>query len=231
MPKVKIYSASACPFAQRSRLVLLEKGVDFELIEIDLQNKPDWFGEVSPYGKVPVIQFGDDRIWESTIINEYLEEVVPEPPLMPGAAGLRAIARIWIDFANTKFTTAFYKLLLSQELEKQQEWEEELQQHFRLMEMEGLRKLSEAGPYWLGESLSLVDLAFYPWFERLPALEYYRGVAIPVECFRLREWWMVMQLRDSVQATIQSAEFHIEQYAKYANNSASGVTAQELRRY
>jgi glutathione S-transferase len=227
MFKVEIYSARVCPYAQRTRLALLEKGVSFDLVEIDLQNKPDWFAAMSPYGKVPVIKCGNDRVWESAIINEYLEEVFPEPPLMPREPGLRAIARIWIDFANTKFTVAFYKLLASQEIEQQQEWETELQRLFRFIEMEGLRKLSEAGPYWLGESLSLIDLAFYPWFERLPALEYYRGIAIPANCFRLREWWLAMQLRDSVRETKQPTEFHIEQYAKYANNTAQTAIAKE----
>jgi glutathione S-transferase len=55
MAEVEIYSASVCPYAHRTRLALLEKGVDFKLTEIDLQNKPEWFADVSPYGKVPVI--------------------------------------------------------------------------------------------------------------------------------------------------------------------------------
>jgi glutathione S-transferase len=231
MSRVEIFSAKVCPYAQRSRLVLLEKGVDFELVEIDLQSKPDWFTKISPYGKVPLIRYGSDRVWESTVINEYLEEVFPEPPLMPLGAGQRAIARIWIDFANTKFTPAFYKLLLSQEPKKQQEWAEELIQHFHFMEREGLGARSHSGPYWFGDNLSLVDVAFYPWFERLPALDHYRGVALPANCPRLREWWIAMQLRDSVRQTAESAEFHVDNYAKYASNSATGVTAQELRRY
>lgn len=61
MAKGEIYSASVCPFAQRSRMVLLEKGVDFELTEINLQEKPVWFAEISPQGKVPVLKQGGDR--------------------------------------------------------------------------------------------------------------------------------------------------------------------------
>ena len=231
MPKVEIFSAHVCPYAQRTRLVLLEKGIPFDLVEIDLKQKPDWFGEISPYGKVPVIRYGDDRVWESAVINEYLEEVFPEPALMPKGARQRAIARIWVDFANTKFAPAFYKLLLSQEAEKQQEWADELHRHFQFMEREGLGKLAKTGPYWFGEALSLVDVAFYPWFERLPAVDHYRGVALPADCPRLREWWVAMQLRDSVRQTAQPASFHVENYAKYSTNTAAGVTAQELRRY
>ena len=97
MAEVEIYSSTVCPYAHRTRLTLLEKGIDFKLTEIDLENKPDWFSEISPSGKVPVIKHKNDRVWESTIINEYLDEVFPTPPLMPLDSGRRAIARIWID--------------------------------------------------------------------------------------------------------------------------------------
>ena len=120
---------------------------------------------------------------------------------------------------------------MSQEADQQKQWEEELYRHFRFMEMEGLAKLSHNGPYWLGDSVSLVDLSFYPWFERLPAVEYYRGVFLPVDCLRLREWWVAMQMRESVRSTAQPADFHIRNYVKYASNTATGVTAQEIRRY
>lgn len=103
MAEIEIYSATVCPFAQRSRLALLEKGIDFKLIEIDLQNKPEGFTDISPYGKVPAIKHGNDRVWESAIINEYLDEVFPEPSLMPRDPIGKALARIWIDFANTRF--------------------------------------------------------------------------------------------------------------------------------
>lgn len=230
MPPIQIFSANGCPYAQRTRLTLLEKGIPFDLTEIDLQNKPDWFLEVSPYGKVPVIKHGENRVWESAVVNEYLDEVFPEPPLLPREPGKRAIARIWIDFANTKFTTAFYKLLLSQEADKQQEWAAELRKHLLFIETEGLQKLSD-GPFWFGETLSLVDLTYYPWFERWPALEHYRGVTLPEECDRLRQWLAAMQARPSIQQTASPADYHIEQYAKYASNTASGTTAQEIRKY
>ncbi len=76
---------------------MLEKGIDFTPIEIDLQKKPDGFTQISRYGKVPAIKHGDVEIYESAIINEYLDEVFPEPPLLPKDPGAKAIARIWID--------------------------------------------------------------------------------------------------------------------------------------
>jgi glutaredoxin len=76
MTEIEIYSAVLCPFAYRSRLTLSEKKVPFKLIEIDLQNKPANFGEISPFGKVPVLKHGKHRVWESA-------EGVTKGPRMP----------------------------------------------------------------------------------------------------------------------------------------------------
>ena len=104
---VKLYSARACPFAHRTRLVLSHKHVDFEVVEIDLQNKPEWFARnVSGYGKVPAIEHDGNHLWESAVVNEYLDEVFPRPPLLPAQPGRRALARLWIDYANTRFAPA-----------------------------------------------------------------------------------------------------------------------------
>lgn len=115
--KVTIYSATGCLYAHRTRLALRQLGINFSLTEIDLEHKPDWFTEISPYSKVSVIKHGKNRAWESPIINEYLNEVFPTPPLMPTDPG-QTVARIWIDFVNVNVPT-FYKLLLNQEQEKQ----------------------------------------------------------------------------------------------------------------
>lgn len=226
---IKLYSASVCPFAHRTRLTLLEKGLDFQLIEIDLNNKPDWFSEISPYGKVPVIKHDNNCIWESAIINEYIDEAFPDISLMPKTASDRAFARIWIDFANTKLVPVFYKMLLEQDPEKQTKWKNQFREHLNFMETEGMRKLSENGDYWLGDHLSLVDLTFYPWFERFCILEHYRSVFLPQTCSFLQHWWRTMSERDSVQNIKNASEFYIAQYQKYANNTVNSVTAQEMR--
>ena len=104
MLEVEVISSSTCPFVQRTRMVLLEKQIQFTLTEIDLDNKPDGFTEISPYGKVPVVRHGKTVIFESAIINEYIEEVFPDRPLLPDTPEGRAQAKIWIDFANVRFT-------------------------------------------------------------------------------------------------------------------------------
>src|SRR5262245_24277899 len=99
---IRLYSAFYCPFALRTRFVLKEKGLAYEHTEIDPKNKPADFHTISPYGKVPVLLDDETRVYESAIINEYLDEAYPAPPLMPKEPARRAYVRIWIDFANSR---------------------------------------------------------------------------------------------------------------------------------
>jgi len=227
MAQVDIVSAGTCPFAQRTRMVLLEKRVDFSLTEIDLDAKPDWFLEISPYAKVPVIRHGGTIVWESAVINEYLEEVYPEPALLPRDPVRRAQARIWIDFANTRMVPHVYKLMLRQDEEGQALHRRRLTEAVLAME-QGLRDLS-SGPYWLGAEPSLVDFTFFPHVQRFVALEHYRGFTIPPHCERLLQWRETMFGRPSVQATRAPDAVLIRNWAKYADDTGTGVTAQEMR--
>ncbi|GAB4372466.1 MAG: glutathione S-transferase family protein [Elainellaceae cyanobacterium] len=216
MTEIEIYSAALCPFAHRSRLTLLEKGVPFKLIEIDLQNKPDNFSDISPYGKVPVLKHGDRQIWESAIINEYLEEAFPEHPLLPKDAFQRAQARIWINFADTQLFAASGKLLYgSSDSQQQTEAAKALVKHLQFIEHEGLQKQKD-GPYWLGAEISLVDLTYYPLFEQWEVLEHFRGCQFPTGLNRLQHWWDTMATRDSVRAIAKSPEFYLEGYTQLA---------------
>ncbi|HSS46660.1 MAG TPA: glutathione S-transferase family protein [Burkholderiales bacterium] len=228
MPKLELYSAPVCPFAQRTRLALLEKHIEFTLSEIDLNHKPEDFGKISPYSKIPVLKRGDDLVWESAIINEYLEEVYPQPALMPLEPGKRALARFWIDFCNVRFVPTFYKLLLAQSGDKQNAHREEMLRHLRFLENQALGKNPD-GLYFHGKELTLTDLTFYPFFERFCVLKHYRQCDIPADCARLKRWLEHMRGRASVKAAQNDEKFYLRSYAKYADGSASGVTAQEMR--
>lgn len=229
MTEIEIYSAALCPFAHRSRLTLLEKGVSFKLIEIDLQNKPANFRDISPYGKVPVLKQGDQRVWESAVINEYLEEVFPNPPLLPKEPIRRAQARIWINFADTRLFAASGKLLYgSQDPQQQAAAVKELIEHLQFIEQEGLGKLSDNGPYWLGTEISLVDFTYYPLFEQWAVLEHFRGVKFPAELDRLQHWCHTMANHESVRAIAHSPEFYIEHYAQLAQKRLASPTASKL---
>jgi glutathione S-transferase len=142
--------------------------------------------------------------------------VFPNPPLLSRDAIAKAQARIWIDFANTRFVLAFSSLLRSQDSQQVENAKKELYKHLEFIENEALGKLSGVGPYWFGESISLVDFTFFPWFERWAALKHYRGFSIPPEFTRVKEWKQALKKHPSVQAIAHSQEFYIERYAKFA---------------
>ncbi|MET0339999.1 MAG: glutathione S-transferase family protein [Polyangiales bacterium] len=214
MSKLVLYSARACPYAHRTRLVLSEKKLPFKLEEIDLQNKPAWFdAKVSAYGKVPALDHDGVRLWESAIVNEYLDEVFPEPALLPKDPAQRAHARIWIDYANTRFTSAFGGLLRGQDEAERARAKVSLRESLTFIEREAL--LKSEGPFFLGKAPSLVDFAFYPWFERWPALAHFRDFPLPTELTRLSQWLDALRGLDAVREHQNTPDYYIERYAKH----------------
>lgn len=216
MEKIELITAEVCPYAQRTHMTLIEKRLEFERREVDLANKPDWFKKVSPYGKVPVVKIGDQVVWESAVINEFVDESFPDKPMMPKEPYRRALARIWIDYCNTRWIDHTYDLLYEKDEAKQDELRAKVIEDLRYIEFEGMAKLSD-GPFWLGSEISLVDLTYYPFFERFGALTHYRGVQIPDDCLRLIRWLEIMRERKSAKATMHDEAYYIERYARYAN--------------
>jgi glutathione S-transferase len=214
--QIELFSARVCPYAHRTRLILREKNIAFEYTEVDLQNKPARFLAVSPYGKVPALVHDGATIYESAIINEYLDETFAQPPLMPDSPVARAKVRIWIDYCDDYFTADHYALLKNLDQSQHGTLLHKAERNFRFMDQEGLAKLSTGGPYWLGSEPSLADFAWYPFFERLPAWTHYRGLKIPDDCPRLRRWLEAMSGRESVRAIANNAAYYVERYATYA---------------
>lgn len=107
---VKLYSTTYCPYAWSVRIVLNEKGVPFDVFEVDLKNKQAEFLRVSPTSKVPVLCDGPNRIWESMVINEYLEEKYPEPNLLGDTPEERAAVRTAVIDLNWSRSLPLAKL-------------------------------------------------------------------------------------------------------------------------
>ncbi len=215
MSEIELFSYEACPYAQRTRMMMIEKNISYSLTEVDLYNKPDWWKELSPYGKVPLIRHNGDIVYESRIINEYLEEVFPEPALLPSDPMKRAKARIWIDYCDSYLMPALHKLIEDKRDEdKQKDNRETVAEKLRFIEHEGFRKLGD-GPFFMGKSLTLVDLQFMPFVERFPCYEELWGAYIPDECEMLKAWIETMQQRDSHKQTVNTFDFHMERYNRY----------------
>ena len=210
MATIELYSFAACPYAQRAHITLLEKQLDFAIIEIDLFNRPAWFSTISPYGKVPVLRHAGVTVHESSIINQYLDEAFPQPALMPGSPALRAQARIWMDYCETRFLPAVHKLMSEvDDAGKRAINNEKLSEILRHIEHEGLRK-SGAGPWFFGPQFSLADIQFAPFLERFDMYVRLAGAAVPADCTRLHDWLAALQKRPSVHATAHDTNYHIE---------------------
>jgi len=91
-----LYSGTTCPFSQRCRIVLYEKGMDFQIHDVDIFNKPEDLALMNPYNRVPVLVDRDLILYESNIINEYIDDRFPHPQLMPADPVMRARARLFL---------------------------------------------------------------------------------------------------------------------------------------
>ena len=218
MDPIKIYSSARCPYAQRTRMLMIEKEIPFELTEVDLRSKPDWFLAVSPYGKVPVIVDDGQTIYESAIINEYLDEKYKNVPMMPKEPVERAKARIWMDYCTNKYLILSRKLLLDNGNEELQiENKKKMKESLLYIEKECFEKNAN-GPFWLGNNISLVDLHYAPFFERFGAFKELFGVEWPEECIKISDWWSAIQKRDSYKMTVLPTEEHVDLYRSIMQN-------------
>lgn len=225
MAAIELFSFAACPYAQRARMVLIEKELDFELVEIDLYNRPAWFREVSPYGKVPVLRHEGRIVYESAVIMQYLDEAFPAHPLMPADPYGRALARIWMDYCDSRYLPAAHRLMAEREHPARlAEARAKLTEVLRFIEHEGLRKLGD-GPYWLGAQPTLVDCHFMPFFERFAVYEELAGAEWPEDCTRLRRWYETAGQRRSFIETRHTLDFHLAQQRKLLEMRAAATAA------
>lgn len=159
MRQFTLISYDLCPFVQRSIITLKRKGIRFKICFIDLAHKPDWFVKISPTGKVPLLivkQSGqqDEILFESAVINEYLDEINP-PALMPADALVRAKHRAFIEFTS-QLLLVQYKLAHGKSAEEKATQVTELKRQMATLMLEV--KL----PLFAGANFSLIDAAIAP---------------------------------------------------------------------
>jgi stringent starvation protein A len=172
---VTLYDAARCPFCARVRIVLAEKQVPYETVEIDLSDRPAWLYEKNPAGKVPVLEEAGWLLPESAVISEYLEERYPEPPLLPADPGERALARLLVYRFDDDLGDAYYA--------------------FRRREPGAERVLGDAlafldsllarMPFLTGEAFGLADVAYVPWVIRARDM-----LGLPLDGYATLEGWL-----------------------------------------
>lgn len=203
-PQLELVSHKLCPYVQRAAIALAEKGVAYTRTDIDLADKPRWFLDLSPLGKVPLLRVrpaggAEAVLFESAVIVEYLEDTLL-PALHPADALERARHRAWIEFSS-----ALLMDIWGLETEGSEEGFEakRLAARAKLERLEAaLAARTRGGPYFAGPSFSLVDAAFAPafryWevFDRMASLGSFDGLP------RVQAWREALAQRASVRQAV-----------------------------
>jgi glutathione S-transferase len=199
--RLRFISSKLCPFAQRNLIVLKAKAVDVEVVWIDLFDKPPWLFELSPAGKVPLLEVDGEILAESNVLSEFLEEVFLRPNLHPETAVQRARHRMWIE-AVSPLNMDVHRVMLAPD--EATALDAALAVRQRLVAIEALMG---AGPLFTGPELSLVDVAAAPALLRLawcsaiePAMDAAAGLSA------VKRWQASVIAHDAVkQATPDDA--------------------------
>lgn len=196
---IKLYDFPSSPNCQRVKVVLAEKNLPYDIVPVDLkqkeQKKPD-FLKLNPYGKVPVLIDGATVLYESLVINEYLDEKYPNPPLMPKDPGKRAKVRILIDYGMEHLDQPYQtirKEMMKDEKERDQAAIDKAKQELKNLLGRFERELGDQ-PFLAGD-FSLVDAALIPRFTRLEGMGVLPDPALPC----VGAWVKRMKERPSVK--------------------------------
>jgi glutathione S-transferase len=190
--KFTLVSHALCPYVQRAAIVLLEKQIPFERIDIDLANKPAWFLKQSPLGKTPVLIVQDQAIFESAVICEYLDDIAT-PRLHPEHALLRAQHRAWMEFGSSVLNNigAFYNAPDEAALQARAK-----EMYAKFSQVEAILK---AGPYFSGADFCLVDAVFGPVFRYLDVFDQIADFELLKDLPKVQAWRAALAKRASVQ--------------------------------
>lgn len=175
-----LYDAARCPYCARVRIVLAEKGIEYETVAIDLDARPAWIVELNPpRGKVPVLEEDGMVLPESVVLMEYLEERSPEPPLLATDPVERALARLAVERFDD-FGDPYYDLYFKRPAGSAERIEAQLT---------ALDRRLEEQPYLGGRGYGLADVAYVPWILRLEP-----RVGVDVSPFEAISAWLARLL-------------------------------------
>jgi stringent starvation protein A len=191
-----LYSDSKCPYCHRVRMVLAEKGIACDVVDVDVANLRDELMDFNPYGTVPTLVDRDLRLYESRIIMEYLDERFPHPPLLPVDPVSRASARLYmyrVDRDWYKLADLIDKGTAPEVARGRKELRESLL---------ATAPVFAAKPYFMSDEFSLVDCSIAPLLWRLPAL----GVELPVQARAVHEYATRLFEREGFRASLTEDE-------------------------
>ncbi|MBT3916135.1 MAG: glutathione S-transferase family protein [Rhodospirillaceae bacterium] len=198
------------------------KKVDFEVTYITADSKPDWFLEISPHGKVPVLKVDDDVLFESNAIAEFLDEMV-SPQLHPTDPIKRARNRAWTDF-TTGWAGALGKVAYAKTKEDQAKGLEDLPKTLTKIE-DSLSRRENDGPYFNGDTLCLVDAAYAPFLMRFNMVEAINPTNVLDDFPKIKAWSEALL---SNEAVINSVSEDFDEVFKKSLHRRESLAAQIL---
>ena len=185
---ITLYDADRCPYCARVRIALAEKGIEYETVEVDLDDRPAWIYEKNPLGRVPVLEEDTFALAESAVIDEYLDDRYPEPPLWPADPAERALGRMLV-FRFDELSRPYYGLRRGEDGAAD-----------RLdVALGELDALLEGRPFLSGREFGLADIAYVPWILRARD-------RLDVDLSRfsaLADWLARLEVRPSIAAEIE----------------------------
>jgi glutathione S-transferase len=217
MAGLTLVSYDLCPYVQRAAIALAEKGVGFRRVDVDLSDKPEWFRAISPLGKVPLLRVGDDVLFESAAIVEYIEETTPHP-LHPHDPIERAKHRAWMEFGSSVLgdiwvfeTTPDQAAFVAKR--------NVLADKFKQIEA----KLT-SGPYFAGARFSLVDVVFAPVFRYFDTFEHFVDLGLFEAVPKVAAWRAALAQRPSViGAVVPDYSARLEAFLQKKNGWIAGL--------
>ncbi len=206
------------------------KRVEFDVTYINLLDKPDWFLKISPHGKVPVLVVGDEPLYESNAIAEFLDEMVP-PRLHPEDPVKRARNRAWTDF-TPDFAKALMGIYYTKTPEAMEEGLAQAPRRVARLEEAIERERGNDGPFFNGDTLCLVDAAYAPFFQRFAFAERYLQTGF-LDAFPLVKAWsdallseelvtgsVVSHFEDEFAKSLTRREFYVARFLDAGTQAA-----------
>lgn len=246
---LKLYGGWFCPFVQRSWIVLHEKNIPHQYVEVNPYKKAPEFLALNPRGLVPTLAVPMDPkgknqkpLYESLVLCEYLDEAFADEGkygqrLLPADVYERARCRLWIDHVSTKIIPGFYKFI--QHTPEKSYSVDDARKEFLGNIKTLVKEMDEGGPWFLGERYSLVDVMLAPWAKRLFLIDHYKPGGLGLDgakkedeetWSRWQKWFDAIVDRQSTKDTWSNDEKYIEAYKRYAEDTTNSMVGQATRK-
>lgn len=194
-PKLELISFKLCPFVQRAIIVLKNKKIDFDITYIDIGNPPEWFKKLSPLGQVPILKVGDEVLFESSVIQEYVDEVTP-PSLHPTDPLIKAKNRAWMSFGGD-ILMLMHGLVAAKDEAGVTEKQDAIKQKLSQLEV-----VHSGLDFFNGDSFNVIDAAYAPMMMRLDFIKQDTGIDLLQDFPKLAKWSEILLERPCVKSSV-----------------------------